>query len=382
MSDPADEAESDISEASSDIQTDESMESDVSGFADQARQAHENYAERRENEASGVEKVAKDFGRAESDASDEEIRAVSNEVDSLIDAEAEDVQEFGEEASAQEEVEEEIQGMITNLDEAQADAGEALEDLGGTMRKAAEAIDKDALGPGNEAANNLKRTITDVVDVADVEAEAEKEAENIIEDLATLEEEDNQLERFERNMEAQFRKEDGMIKELEQDAQELNDEELLKKARQEDKKLGKLKEKLKEDERITGEAEERLGQEIEEMRGEMLEMENVEESLENREAQLEKLRDKAKQAETRADPETSQSLEKIAQTAAQGASRLKDEISAEESKLGEEESEVKQLEANYGNLSASGGSLSAGIGSAGAVVVVIVAALAAATLLL
>jgi DNA repair exonuclease SbcCD ATPase subunit len=364
MSDPADEAESDISEASSDIQKDESTESDWNSEFDGLKAAFAQDARDR-GLKSNYDQVLKDFKTAESDGSDEEIRAVSKELDTLEDAEAERVKEFGEEAEEAEDLESGTQAMIANLDEAEEDMGEALQDLGGTMRKAAEAIDKDALGPGNEAANNLKRTITDVVDVADVQGEAEKEAENIIEDLANLEKGDNMLERFERNMEAQFRKEEGLIQELGQDAQELSDEELLKKAREEDKKLGKLKEKLKEDERITEEAEERLGQEIEEMRGEMLKMENVEESLENR-----------------ADPETSQNLEEIAQTAAQGASRLKDEISAEESKLGEEESEVKQLEANFGNLSASSDGLSAGIESAGTVVVVIVAALAAATLLL
>lgn len=356
MSKASDEAESDLSEASSDIQQDESMEREISDFGKQARDLHKKYHRRRNNEASGVEKVMKDLGTAERDASDEEIRAVSEELGTLEDREVHDVAKFGNELEKEEEIEDEIQGMILNIDEAENDIGEALSDIGTDLGRAEEIIQKDPSEIGKSAVQQFGRDVEDLENAAKIEDEAENEIENIIQDLATLENEDNQLERFEKNLQSQLRKEDGVIEELGEDAEKMGDQKLLKKARQEHMELGKLKKKLSKDERITKEAEERLGKEIEEIQDELMKVENVEEVFQDREEQLEQLAEEARQKESQTDPETRKALERMAQMAGEGASSLGDALKQDSSKLRKEEKQVSKLEKRLGKLSASGGS--------------------------
>jgi uncharacterized phage infection (PIP) family protein YhgE len=118
------------------------------------------------------------------------------------------------------------------------------------------------------------------------------------------------------------------------------------------------------------------------MRDEVLKVEDVEGILQNRDEQLQRLAKEARQQESSTDPQTRQALDKIAQMASQGASDLTDAINQEGSKLQKEENQVEQLEQRYSNLSASEDGLGSGIGGFGGLIVAILAAVIAATLLL
>ncbi|PSG98869.1 MAG: hypothetical protein BRC29_01950 [Nanohaloarchaea archaeon SW_7_43_1] len=339
----SDEAESEISKAESNVEKSGSLEREISEFGKQAKDTHKNYAERRKKEKSGVERVEEEFGTALDDENDREFREVAKDIGDLEAAEKQDLAEIGEELKSEEKIESEIQNLIEHSIGSEEHLGRAAMDLGEDLSQMENLLNKDPGRIGKRELNQFERDVKDIDKAAEVQQNSIEEMENIINDLATLEKEDNELERLEKNLQAQSKMEGGLIQNIEKSGEKLHDKELIKKGQKEAMKLQKLNNKLKKDERITEDVEKKLSKEIEEMQDDLLKAENVEKVLKNRENQLARISKEAKADESKTDPQTKKILERMVQDSRREASRLDNEINEEESELSKEEDQISRL---------------------------------------
>jgi chromosome segregation ATPase len=297
-------------------------------------------------------------------------------------------------AQMQKEQYEEVQKLATldqDLAQEEADTEEETEDISGAM-EASEGMMEEAGSDMQKVLNRLQENPNSVDDefISFLENSASeflegfeqinendlKMIETVVQDVKDIEDKEERMERLERNLEAQERIEGGIVEELERDAEQLNDEEMMQQAKGDQERLealgGAISSRVNENEDLLR----RLGKEEQGLENLIQEQGNIQNKAQQGAQVAEQIEEAVDGAMESMSPGQRQSAEQVRGIAEEFRKEVKEEVKEQrdflrdlKDNVGDTESKMSELKGMQSNLEGNMTSGSTGGSSAGSTIV-------------